>query len=340
MPASVLNRRSNSFRQPYDSTVSILSQKQQQQRTININNNRTKLNNHHQSSLKVAPNHTGFKLVDILNSQKNKITSIDMHTNFNNPALNQLNATIKKICRSNTTPSQRVSDNRTASYDRRKFNPFDSYGYNGNEYHDVQGINHLMPMTVPELSNNVGPRSNNKTILVPDIRSVHASTCTLAAPCRTSNQSIAGTNGRGARGDDGFKHELGCSNSAINLKYGSLRSYKGRTKRSNSEQLNPSYYHFQNIDGDFGELDNNNAFDSVLLPPQSSDNHKLPWKHRQCPSITSSNSGTSITSIKTLYIFSLLDFFAFGFCFSIHSFHYILIIFGRFMIIRKEKAQK
>lgn len=77
----------------------------------------------------------------------------------------------------------------------------------------------------------------------------------------------------------------------LNLKYNSLRSHKARSKRSNSEQLNSSYYHFQNIDG---EMDNNSStFDSVLLPDHSSENYKLPWKHRQCPSIGSSSSSTS-----------------------------------------------
>lgn len=286
-----------------------------------------------------------FKLVDLLSSQKNKITSIDIHSN---PTLSHLNATIRKICRSNVSPStsshNRIpppppppgDSSRASTIDRRRkpLNTFEAFVCDANDYHNFHqhqhhhhhhnnhhlhrqyhaGNNHLMSLTVPELSNTIEPRINNAT--ANDVHSVHASNCNLATAFRASNQSIvAGGGNNSICGGSVRGHAIECSNSAINLKYGSLRSYKGiagcngiigasssgtgctggrRTKRSNSEQLNSSYFHFQNIDGDFGggEMDNN-AFDSVLLPPQNCDNHKLPWKHRQCPSITSSSSGSS-----------------------------------------------
>lgn len=347
LPASVLNRRSASFRQPYRSTSPTLLTNKKTTRTNGINRINKLGNQSFKSSTatktKASSSSSRFKLVDLLNSQKNKITAIDIH---NNPTLSHLNATIRKICRSNTSPltstHHRIpppppppSDtSRASTIDRRRkpLNTFEAFVCDANDYHNFHqhqhhhqhhhnhhqyhaGNNHMMSLTVPELSNAIGQRINIAT--TNDVHSVHASNCNLAAAIRASNQSIvAGGIDGGATnsycGGSVRGHAMGCSNSAINLKYGSLRSYKGmagcngiignggsttggrRTKRSNSEQLNPSYFHFQNIDSDFGggEMDNN-AFDSVLLPPQNCDNHKLPWKHRQCPSITSSSSGSS-----------------------------------------------
>lgn len=348
LPASVLNRRSASFRQPYRSASPTLSTNKKSTRSIG-SNRINKLNNQSFKSATGTKSKTSsrFKLVDLLNSQKNKITSIDIH---NNPTLTHLNATIRKICRSNTSPStsshHRIpppppppgDSSRASTIDRQRkpLNTFEAFVCDANDYHNFHqhhhhhhnnhlhhqyhaGNNHLVSLTVPELGNATigGPRINNAT--PNDIHSVHASNCNLATAFRASNQSIVGGRGGGVCIGGGHNsicrgsvrgHAIGCSNSAINLKYGSLRSYKGisgcngmigtssgggrRTKRSNSEQLNPSYFHFQNVDGDFGggEMDNN-AFDSVLLPPQNCDNHKLPWKHRQCPSIASSSSGSS-----------------------------------------------
>lgn len=349
LPASVLNRRSASFRQPYRSASPTPLTNKKSGRTIG-NNRINKFSNQSFKSASTTKSKAStssssrFKLVDLLNSQKNKITSIDIH---NNPTLSHLNATIRKICRSNTSPAtsshHRIpppppppgDSSRASTIDRRRkpLNTFEAFVCDANDYHNFHqhhhqhqhhnnhlhqpyhaGNNHLMSLTVPELSNGIGPRTAN------DVHSLHASNCTLAPAFRASNQSIVGA-GIGAAGNSicggGIRgHAIGCSNSAVNLKYGSLRSYKGmagcngivgngcggiasaasgrRTKRSNSEQLNPSYFHFQNIDGDFGGGDmDNNAFDSVLLPPQNCDNHKLPWKHRPCPSITSSSSGGS-----------------------------------------------
>lgn len=224
---------------------------------------------------------TGFKLVDMINNQRNKITSLDVHHN--------LNATLKKICRSNTTPPDRLSLDRLKerTMDRRKLTPFESFSIDASTYHDLMAKNQPLPMDMSGLCNGALQASSrnltNSTLA--DIQSVHASTCNLVTALRASNQSIIGNARFGPSCN---------SSSAMNLRYDSLRSHKGRSKRSNSEQLNPSYYHFQNIDGEFGEIDNNNAaFDSVLLPAHSGDNHKLPWKHRQCPSITSSSSSSS-----------------------------------------------
>lgn len=351
LPASVLNRRSASFRQPYRGTSPTQLTNKKPARSLGTNRI-NKLNNQSFKSSTAtkskASSSSRFKLVDLLNSQKNKITSIDIH---NNPTLSHLNATIRKICRNNTSPSSsshhRIpppppppgDSSRASTIDRRRkpHNTFEAFVCDANDYHNFHqhhhhnnhlhhhqyhaGSNQLMSLTVPELSNAIGPRINAAT--ANDIHSVHTSNCNLATGFRASNQSIvprgggitAGGVNSSICGGNVRGHAMGCSNSAINLKYGSLRSYKGmagcngmigngvgcsgtgtgrRTKRSNSEQLNPSYFHFQNIDGDFGggEMDNN-AFDSVLLPPQSCDNHKLPWKHRQCPSITSSSSGSS-----------------------------------------------
>lgn len=362
----MLNRRSASFRQPCrNSSPSVLTQPQrggQQSRRV------AKSNGGNQSQKHSTPNasSSGFKLVDMLTNQKNKIASIDIHSN---PTLSHLNATIRKICRSNsaaaataapsaseianqripTPPPPPGDSSRASTLDRRrKMNSsFEAFICDSNDYHHdlhrhhlqhhhlhheqqppqhqrqhFAAANHFMPLTVPDLS--TVSRSNTMTTDIHSLTGgghIHASNCNLSTAFRASNQSIArkcaasGVVGGGGGGGNDIRahHALGCnSNSVINLKYGSLRSYKGigngngtigryhRTKRSNSEQFNPSYYHFQNIDGDFGEMDNN-AFDSVLLPPQTCDNHKLPWKHRPCPSITSSegstgSSGRSISS--------------------------------------------
>lgn len=331
LPPSAINRRASSFRVPHHTTASqtSLSKIQQLQRTT-ITNNRNKQNNHLNQSKKSS----SFKLVDLLNSQKNKITSIDMHQ-FNKPKLNHLNATIRKIYRStnanDSNNKNSISHNSlnskknaaTLTYDKKKYKAMFDHPFlfnNTNEYNPHLNVNHLMHKTVvPDKCSTIGPKCIRNEYLANgfvyggggsngfiggghggsiadnigrascnerfgDIRSLHASTCNLGASCRASNQSII---------NNDF-----CSNSAMNLKYGSLRSHKGhQRRRANSEQLNSSYYQFPNIDGDFNEMENCNAFDSVLLPAQQlNDSQKYPWKHRQCPSIISSSSSTSITT--------------------------------------------
>lgn len=243
------------------------------------------------SSMKKLPttqsDATRSKLVDILNNQKNKITSIDMQQY---PAY--LNATFKRICRGNVMPSRISSDQ------QKQRMPFESFSIDANTYHDLVSKNQPLPMDVSELRDAVvRPSMSNLTnSTFADIQSVHASTCNLVTALRASSQSIVGENGvGGVGGGGGARFGRNCnSNSAMNLRYDSLRSHKARSKRSNSEQLNSSYYHFQNIDG---EMDNNSTtFDSVLLPTHSSENYKLPWKHRQCPSIDSSASSLSTSS--------------------------------------------
>lgn len=227
-----------------------------------------------------------FKLADILNNQKNKIISIDMQQY---PALNQLNATLKRICRTNATQSDRSADPSNRM-------PFESFSIDADTYHELVAKNQPIPMDVNELRDAVvRPSMSNLTnSTFADIQSVHASTCNLVTALRASSQSIVAENGGNGVAGGGGMARFGrhcSSNSAMNLRYDSLRSHKARSKRSNSEQLNSSYYHFQNIDG---EMDNNSStFDSVLLPTHSSENYKLPWKHRQCPSISSTSSSNS-----------------------------------------------
>lgn len=298
LPPSVLNRRSASFRHSYnDSNVGTKSRS-----AISANHfqaaSTTKLQTNRGNGVGDSGNGnngcdaTRFKLTDILNNQKNKITSIDMHQY---PALNHLNATLKRICRSNAAPSMdRLKD---SSFDHQKRMPFESFSIDAETYHELVAKNQPIPMDVSELQRDaiVRPSMSNLTnSTLADIQSVHASTCNLVTALRASSQSIVATeNGcNGGGGSSRFGRHCN-SNSAMNLKYDSLRSHKAaRSKRSNSEQLNSSYYHFQNIDG---EMDNNSStFDSVLLPNHSSENYKLPWKHRsQCPSIGSSSSSNS-----------------------------------------------
>lgn len=243
---------------------------------------------------------------------------------FNKPKLNHLNAKIKKIYRNtnandnnkntNSNNSLNSKKNATLTHDKKKYKAMlDPFLLNKtNEYNPHLNVNHLMEKTVvPDKCNTIGPKCIRNEYLANgfacgggggsggigdsiggiscndrfgDIRSLHASTCNLGASFRTSNQSIINNDY--------------CSNSAMNLKYGSLRSYKEHhRRRANSEQLNSSYYQFPNIDGDFNEMENCNAFDSVLLPTQQlNESQKYPWKHRQCPSIISSSSSTSITT--------------------------------------------
>ncbi|XP_031623627.1 uncharacterized protein LOC116340976 isoform X2 [Contarinia nasturtii] len=291
LPPSVLNRRSASFRHN-DSNMGTKA------RSANVGNHlqassTTKLqtNRGNGGGGVVACDATRFKLTDILNNQKNKITSIDMHQY---PALNNLNATLKRICRSNAAPSL---DPKDSSFDHQKRMPFESFSIDAETYRELVLKNQPIPIDVSELQRNpiVRPSMSNLTnSTLADIQSVHASTCNLVTALRASSQSIVAGNENGCNGGGSSRFGRHCnSSSAMNLKYDSLRSHKAaRSKRSNSEQLNSSYYHFQNIDG---EMDNNSTtFDSVLLPNHSSENYKLPWKHRsQCPSIGSSSSSNS-----------------------------------------------
>lgn len=231
------------------------------------------------------------------------------------PALNHLNATLKRICRSNVTPSlDRLKEH---SFDHPKRMPFESFSIDAETYHELMAKNQPLPMDVRELRDAVvrPSLSNLTTSTLADIQSVHASTCNLVTALRASSQSIIAENGGNSR----FSRNCN-SNSAMNLRYDSLRSHKARSKRSNSEQLNSSYYHFQNIDG---ELDNNGTtFDSVLLPTHSSENYKLPWKHRQCPSIsstTSSNSSNISSKCWTKHPAILHTFHQSRSCLSAHS---------------------
>lgn len=218
--------------------------------------------------------HSKFKLADILNSHKNKITSIDMPP-FKNPTLNHLNATIKKIYRNKSTCED---EPKNSTIDRKKSKMKEQYLFYPNDCGHLNG-NQLMPISVPDNcaigGNSTGIMNHgNSSHLLFDGQNLHASTCNLAA----SNQTIVY--------DDYY------GNSATNLKYCSLRSYK-QQKCSQNGQLNSTYYHFQNIDGDFNEVDAKNGFD--VTPPLNAP--KMPWKHRDSPSVgSSSSSGASIRS--------------------------------------------
>lgn len=294
-----MNRRSASFRHSYNDSTTVAGTKFKTRPALSSMLNKQQA----ASTTRLQTNRNGgagggggvgavcdanrFKLADILNNQKNKITSIDMQQY---PALNQLNATLKRICRSNATPSLDRLKDRTVDHTKRM--PFESFSIDAETYHELVAKNQPIPMNVNELRDAVvRPSMSN----LADIQSVHASTCNLVTALRASTQSIlaaenGGNGGGGGVGNSRFGRHCN-SNSAMNLRYDSLRSHKARSKRSNSEQLNSSYYHFQNIDG---EIDNNSTtFDSVLLPTHSSENYKLPWKHRQCPSISSSSSSNS-----------------------------------------------
>lgn len=219
------------------------------------------------------------KLVDAFNQQKSKIAAIDLHQK---PTLSNLNATFRKICRSNTTPAPLDCANER-TFDRRKLMPpFESFAIDANTYHEYVANNQPLPMNMHELRNSAS--RNHTTSTLADLQSVHASTCNLVTALRQSNPSIESIGGCGMG-----RFNNHCS-STMNLRYGSLRSQKRTRKRSNSEQLHSSYYHFQNIDGD---MDNNSTgFDSALLPGQTNDNH-LTWKHRECQSLSSSSSTSS-----------------------------------------------
>lgn len=241
-----------------------------------------------------------FKLANILNNQKNLF---DMHQY---PALNHLNAKLKRICRRGAT---------TPSSERRRM-PFEQFSIDAETYHELMAKNQPLPMDVNELrdggivaasgggvSGGTGMRPSMSNLTNSTFAEIHASTCNLVTALRASSQSIldAATADTGC-GNSRFARNCN-SNSAVNLRYDSLRSHKGRYKRSNSEQLNPSYYHFQNLDT---ELDNNSAhaFDSMLLTNHSAENYKLPWKHRQCPSISSSGgNSTTSSNISSTYIY-------------------------------------
>lgn len=260
LPPSVLNRRASAFPYPCNGTLPL-----SQPRTISTN----KLNGN------------CCKLVDALNNQKNKIASIDLHQN--------LNATLRKICRSSTTPLDCTNDH---TFDRRKLMPFESFAIDADTYHDYVAKNQPLPMNINELHNGTLSSSRNHTSsTLADMQSVHASTCNLVTALRQSNPSIESIGGCG----NGRFGNVCNNNSTMNLRYGSLRSQKRSRKRSNNEQLHSSYYHFQNIDGD---MDNNSTgFDAALLPVHSNENHNLTWKNRECQSLSStSSSSSSITS--------------------------------------------
>lgn len=276
LPASVLNRRAISFRHPYKGTI-----------IPPISSDITKKSNKSHDSQPLSKNkkksdrNGESKFADIINAQKRKLALID-------PKL----TTLKKIYRKNSTPlDDRYKGQR---FNRENCLPFESFSIDADTYHELVAKNQPLPMNVDELRNStILPTSKSLTSsTLADIQSVHASTCNLVTALRASNQSVVG----GIQNydeDPSEKRKFGykCNSSSVmNLKYGSLRSHKGRTKRSNSEQLN-SYYHFQSLDS---EMDNNNgALDSVLLPMNSTESHKLPWKHRQCPSSNSSTSSSS-----------------------------------------------
>lgn len=313
----MLNRRSASFRHNYDGSTLTLAL---QPRTISTN----KLNKYPSksfSTIKLQANQkngTGFKLVDMINNQKNKITSID-------PSLSNLNATLKKICRSNTTPpSQNQYNERTYDHHQQKCMPFESFAIDANTYHEFVAKNQPLPIDVNELRDAVVHTTSrnmaNNTLA--DIQSVHASTCNLVTALRQSNQSIENPENYGGNSIR-FGQLHNNSNSTMNLRNGSLRSHKGRSKRSNSEQFHSSYYHFQNVDG---EMDNNSntGFDSILLPPHSTENHKLPWKHRQCPSISSSNSSNSSNFSSKCQTIKKFSIFVFSFVLFACYTHYTL----------------
>lgn len=288
LPPSVLNRRTPAFPYPCNGMMPPLPPPPAQPRLI--------------SSSKLHGN--CCKLVDALNNKKNKIASIDLHQN---PTLSNLNATFRKICRSSTTPSP-LHCVKERTFDRRKLPPFESFAIDADTYHDYVANNQPLPMNVNRLQHNgmqssmFGSRNHTSSTLA-DIQSVHASTCNLVTALRQSNPSINGIGGCMANGHFGTHCN---STSTMNLRYGSLRSQKRSRKRSNSEQLHSSYYHFQNIDGD---MDNNSTeFDSALLPVHGNgSSHNLSWKRRECqsPSSSSSNS-SSLTST--------------GFCIEIHFF--------------------
>lgn len=170
LPPSVLNRTSASFRHHNDSTMDATFKSRS---TISGS-----LNEHHATSTKKLQTNRNdgnkFKLADILNNQKNKITSIDM---YQYPAaLNHLNATLKQICRSNGTPS--LDRLKECSFDHSKRMPFESFSIDANTYHELVAKNQPIPMDVRELRDIVGrPSMNNLTsntmASVHDIHSVH-----------------------------------------------------------------------------------------------------------------------------------------------------------------------
>lgn len=161
LPASVLNRRSASFRQPCrNSSPSVLTQpqhkrnnQQQQSRRVAKSNSI----NQSQKSSTTNPSSSGFKIVDILTNQKKKIASIDIH---NNPTLNHLNATIRKICRSNSVATSNATDvahqriptpppppdgSRASTLERRRKmgSSFEAFICDPNEYHHDLHRQHL-----------------------------------------------------------------------------------------------------------------------------------------------------------------------------------------------------
>lgn len=203
------------------------------------------------------------------------------------------------IRRENLLPfDNRFEDQRC---DTENFAPFEPFSINGLHIYqdDLVTKNQPLPLNVNELK-DPSTLSASRSMTLADLQSVHASTCNLVTALRLSNQSVVGGITNQIK-DFSENRKIGYRCNSItnmNMKYGSLRSNKSRTKRSNSEQLNSSYYHFQNLDS---EIDNNNgALDSVLIP-NSIENQKLPWKHRLCSSSSSSASSAS-SNIASEYI--------------------------------------
>lgn len=223
-----------------------------------------------------------FKLVDTLCNKEKRFTRLDSeYEKFGD------------IRSENLLPmdNNRYDDKR---FDAENFAPFEQFSINAFQKYqdDLVTKNQPLPLNVNELK-DPSTFSASRSMTMADLQSVHASTCNLVTALRLSNQSVVGGITNQIK-DFSENRKIGnrCNSSTnMHLKYGSLRSNKAGTKRSNSEQLNSSYFHFQNLDS---EIDNNNgALDSVLIP-NSIENQKLPWKHRACSS--SSSSASSISS--------------------------------------------
>lgn len=264
LPPSVLNRHPASFREFYMSPISTLSA------SHIITNPNKKRENEWPNSTKSKEE---FKLVADFSNKKKRLNCLDSeYKKFG------------ELRTENVFDDQRVHTENSAHFEPFSINAHHMY------QDDVVTKNQTLPFNVNELK-DLSMLSASRSMTLADLQSVHASTCNLVTALRLSNQSVVGgiTNQIKDFSENG-KIGYRCNSSTnMNLKYGSLRSNKVKTKRSNSEQLDSSYYHFQNLDS---EIDNNNGtLDSVLIP-NSIENQKLPWKHRPC----SSSSASSISS--------------------------------------------
>lgn len=205
-----------------------------------------------------------FKIMNLLKLPKNKITSIDISQ------LNNLNATVKKICNGgNKKKSERKKMPNGLAH------PFPSHSVECK----VRKGQHLEADRLPNGNGLLSAMGSSRFLQQhAEPMGLHASNCELVLSRASDLQH--------------FPRDEYLENSATNLKYCSLLSNKQNKKHNG--QLQSTYYNFEDADIDFNDRDNGNALDANLLTDRNQDPLRLPWKHRRCPSVVSSSSGASV----------------------------------------------